>query len=289
MDRRIINENRRMMSMVNAFLTQCPTAITPEMLEYVAACGVSRDEAYAILMAEICGLDACAEREFFNAYFRPMPRMLLPNTYLDDPYRKNISIPGACAGLCALTKMAYAPCEAFVCGDITMDDMGREHVPLGYFADSFDYPALARDGRVWMTITPLEIETMRPHIARARGKIAVMGLGLGYYAYMASLKTCVESITVVESDPQVISLFRDHILPQFPYREKLRISRYDAFDFARNSLPGGKYDYVFCDLWHDAADGMEMYLRMKALEPLSPATEFSYWIEDTLRCYLLNT
>jgi hypothetical protein len=288
MNRSIISENRRMMATVSAFLTQCPAAITPEMLNEVAACGVSRDEAFAILMAEICGLDAQSEREFFNAYFRSMPRRLSPDAYIADPYRKNISIPGAADGACRLEQLEYAPCEAFVCGDITMDAQGREHVPLGYFAETFRYPALTRDDRVWMTITPMEIETMRPHIARARGKIAVLGLGLGYYAYMAHLKSEVGSITIVESDLQVISLFERHILPQFPGGNKLRIFRGDAFDFVRDDLPREKYDYVFCDLWHDAADGMDMYLRMKKLEALSPGTEFSYWIEETLNCYLRN-
>ena len=29
-----------------------------------------------------------------------------------------------------------------------------------------------------------------------------------------------------------------------------------------------------------------LYLKMKELEHLSPGTEYAYWLEDTIRCYL---
>ena len=34
------------------------------------------------------------------------------------------------------------------------------------------------------------------------------------------------------------------------------------------------------------ADGLDLYRRMKAKEAKSPGSEFYYWIEDTLKCYL---
>lgn len=288
MNEKIVWENRRMMDLLSRFISENPAAITPEMLSEITDCGISEEEAYAILMAEICGVDSYGEREFFNAYFRSMPRALNPEEYLNNPYRKNIPIEAAAAGKCMLSYLTYEPCEAFVCGDIVMDKDGREHVPVGYFRDGFTYPALTREGRVWMTITPLEIETMKPHIERAKGNIAVMGLGMGYYAYMASLKDDVTSITIVDMDDEVISLFKEHILPHFPGDKPIKIIKGDAFEFVEKCVPGGNFDYVFSDLWHDAADGMEMYLKLKKLEKLSPGTDFSYWIEETLKCYLKN-
>lgn len=283
-----ISENRRMMALLSAYLAHRPAFITPPMIDQVVACGVSQDEAYAMLMAESCGVDPFGEREFFNTYFRFMPRRLDPAKYVSDPYRKHIRFPESVCGKYRLTQLSYAAYEAFVCGDISMDTQGREHVPVGYFDRPFIYPALTQNGRIWMTVTPLEIETMRPHIDLARGKIAVMGLGLGYYAFMASMKSEVSEITIVELSGEVISLFERYLLPQFPHGEKIRIIRGDAFDFLQSELARGGFDYVFCDLWHDAADGMEMFLRLKEMERLSPATEFSYWIEDTMKCYLAN-
>lgn len=48
----------------------------------------------------------------------------------------------------------------------------------------------------------------------------------------------------------------------------------------------GRYDYAFIDLWHDTADGLEMYLKAKRIEnKLHTAglqTRFAYWVEKSL-------
>ena len=48
----------------------------------------------------------------------------------------------------------------------------------------------------------------------------------------------------------------------------------------------GSYDYAFIDLWHDTADGLEMYLKAKRIEnKLHTAglkTKFAYWVEKSL-------
>ena len=84
----------------------------------------------------------------------------------------------------------------------------------------------------------------------------------------------------------VISLFEKHILPQFPNREKIRIVNSDAFEYAKKTAPGEKYDFIFADFWHDAGDGRDLYLKMKEYEKYSPESEYSYWLEDTIKCYL---
>ena len=47
-----------------------------------------------------------------------------------------------------------------------------------------------------------------------------------------------------------------------------------------------RYDYAFIDLWHDTADGLEMYLKAKRIEnKLHTAglqTKFAYWVEKSL-------
>ena len=125
---------------------------------------------------------------------------------------------------------------------------------------------------------------MAPALSQVRGRVAVMGLGLGYFAFMASEKNDVRAVTVVERDADVIALFERHLLPQFAHREKVRLVRADAFDLAQAGLDG--FDCAFVDLWHDVSDGAPMYLRMKALEARSPGVRFFYWIETSIRCFL---
>lgn len=47
-----------------------------------------------------------------------------------------------------------------------------------------------------------------------------------------------------------------------------------------------RYDYAFIDLWHDTADGLEMYLKAKRIEhelhTSGMRTRFAYWVEKSL-------
>ena len=134
-----------------------------------------------------------------------------------------------------------------------------------------------------MTVTPMEINTIRPAVERAHGKVLAYGLGLGYFAYMAAAKDDVDSVTVIELNKDIIELFVTHILPQFgDAAKKITIVNADAFDYAEKEMGEGRFDFVFTDLWHDVSDGEEMYYRMKAYESLSPQSEFMYWIEKSI-------
>ena len=133
-----------------------------------------------------------------------------------------------------------------------------------------------------MTLTPIDLDTSEEAIFAARGKVITFGLGLGYYAYMASEKPEVSEITVVEKSDSVIELFNRYILPKFEHPEKVKIVNMDAFEFAERIMPREEYDIAFVDTWRDASDGLPMLEKMKALEHLSKGTEFSYWIERFL-------
>ena len=123
---------------------------------------------------------------------------------------------------------------------------------------------------------------MKPHLEKMAGRVAVFGLGMGYFAYMASLKDEVSHITIIERDQSVIDLFVDNILPQFKNAHKISIIKADAFDFAENQMKGHSYDCAFVDLWHDVSDGVELYIKMKHLEAKNPQVPFNYWIEDSI-------
>ena len=87
---------------------------------------------------------------------------------------------------------------------------------------------------------------------------------------------------MVEKSEDVIALFKEFILPQFSHPEKVKIVNADAFEYAKHTMPAEGFDVAFVDTWRDASDGAPMYERMKALEHLSPSTEFLYWIENFL-------
>ena len=187
------------------------------------------------------------------------------------------------AGAFELGYASYRPYELFVADDLRAYPDGAVLPVLGYFTRPFAYPVLTENGREWMTATPNEINTIRPMAEAAHGHVLTLGLGLGYFAFHALLNPRVESVTAVERSADAIRLFRERILPAFPRPERLTILQADAFAAAPALYQSGQYDFVFADLWHDAADGLPMYERLKQMEV--PGPEYRYWIEKTLEFY----
>lgn len=285
----ITEDNYKIFALLSNYLNNAPDFINKEEIDEIVKYSVSHEHAFAVILAAAFGLDIADnlnDKEFFNRYFKKMIHKLDANEYYNNPYYRNIKIPTMKIGNSELKYEQYKPFEGFVCNDIIQTNEGRQIPQIGFFESEFKFPAVLENDRIWMTITPNEIETMKEAVNQAFGKVLVYGLGLGYYAYMISEKDNVENITIVDSNEDVIHLFNKYILPQFKNAGKIKVIRADAFEYATKHMPEGKYDFVFTDLWHDVSDGMDMYLKMKKHENANPNTKFTYWIEKSILCYL---
>ena len=282
--------NAQILWMMSRYLNEAPAFIRPaEVKEIVDSCGLTAQEAFALLLAASCGLNVDEQpqdRELYQHYFPQMVHCLNAAEYAANPYYQRVTLPRARRGKCELRRERYKPCEAFVCDDILCMQDGRTIPQIGFFEEAFAYPAMLEDGRIWMSVTPNEIETMKAPLRDAHGRVLTYGLGLGYFAYMAARKEAVSSVTVVEQNADVIALFQEHILPQFENGGKVRVVQGDAFAFAAQRTPADGFDFAFADLWHDVGDALAMYRRLKRLEERNPKTEYAYWIERSMRCYL---
>ena len=278
--------NYRVTELYATYLERFPELITKEMVNELTGDGyITKKDAVTAIITEAFGLDDADggdSRRLIREYVRPSVAMLDPSKYTQNKYYKNIKIENIKDGAWELKQECYAPYRAVICADLIINEDFSEIPPIGFFDEEFHFPAVLENGNEWMTLTPVDLDTSDEAIAKARGKVVTFGLGLGYYAYMVSEKEEVESITVIEKSPGVINLFDKYILPQFSHPEKLRVICADAFEYAEISMPYEKYDFAFVDTWRDASDGAPMYEKMKALEHLSPCTEFSYWIENFL-------
>lgn len=282
-------DNYKVFSLVSNYLNNAPDYVEKEEIEELVESGISYEYAFSIILAAAFGLDIVdntADRELFNQYFLQMIHHLDGGTYSSNPYYKNIKLPTIKIGNSELKYEKYKPFEAFVCDDIIQTKEGRQIPQIGFFDREFIYPAVLERNRIWMTVTPNEIETIQEAVDQAFGHVLTYGLGLGYYAYMVSEKERVKTVTIVEKNEDVIQLFKQYILPQFDNAEKITIIKADAFEFAEEKMPMNNYDFVFTDLWHDVSDGLDMYLRMKEFEKNCPGTVFMYWIEQSITCYL---
>lgn len=268
------------------YLNNHPCLITKELMDSVNSGGVlSEETVYFALLTGLCGLDTENnehDKQLANDYFRPAVKKLNTKSYIENPYYRNIRIPEVKYGDWELKYDKYNPYEAFIYNDLAVETDFKEIPRVGFFNEEFRFPVVMENDHEWMAIKPNEIETMQPTIDAVEGKVVTFGLGLGYFTYMASLKEQVESITIVERDDEVIQHFKRYILPQFQYREKVEIISFDAFEYAEKQMPGKDFDYAFVDLWHDASDGLGLYLKMKKIEHFCPQTKFFYWIEDSL-------
>lgn len=278
--------NFRLTRLYANYLEHYNEIISKEMIHALCSDGsISEKDGFEAILCQIFGLDIDGTyddrvliREYIDRSVRPMDA----ERYRNNSYYKNIKIPEVKKGRWELRQEKYPAYRGVIADDMIIDDSFREIPPLGFFNEDFSFPAVLEDGNEWMTLTPVDLDTSDYAIERARGKVVTFGLGLGYYTYMVSEKSEVESVTVVEKSADVISLFREFILPQFTHPEKVRVVLADAFEYAEKTMPAEGFDVAFVDTWRDASDGAPMYERMKRLEYLSPKTEFIYWIENFL-------
>lgn len=276
--------NERLLQELSYFLNNTPKTITKKIVEELSNnTNLSIEDVYKYLLATFLHLDVEGkDREFFHLYFHEILNCLDTNKYKENPYYKHIHINPYKKGNWEITYQTYEPYELFVCNDMEEKEDGRILPKLGYFKETYSYLCVLENNREWMLITPNEIETMQPVIDVVEKDVLTYGLGLGYFAYMCSLKENVTSITVIEKDKEVISLFETYILPQFESKEKIRIIEADAKEFAKTNKK--HFDHVFVDLWHDVSDGLPLYKEFKMYE--KKHCVYHYWIEKTLKCYL---
>ena len=200
-----------------------------------------------------------------------------------NPYYTHVHAPTVSSGAIELTTADYLGGEFFQTyhrGFSAKDPFG--YADIGFFDGTVPFPVLMEKGNVWMSVVMSEIESMEEPIAAARGKVITYGLGLGYYAFMAAEKEEVESVTVVEMNPRVISLFEKYLLPQFPHKEKIHILQADALEFIDQQVDG-EYEEAFSDFWGGVADGLELYMKFMPKTKRFHKTRHDYWIET---CFL---
>ena len=240
----------------------------------------ANESLYRELILDLDGLnEEDIDEEFFNEYLLPSIKEIVEDKYFNNPYLKNINIPHVKSGKYQLNHLSYRPYELFPLDDIIVDkDNYKELSQIGYFKKEVSYPFLGDDNNVWMSINPNEILTMEKHIKKAKGKVLVLGLGLGYFAYMISSKKDVEKVIIIENDNAIINLFKKHILNQFENKDKILIVHDDAFNYLKNNKG---YDMVFADIWHDANDGIASFIKLKEIEG-KLNIPFMYWIDTSL-------
>lgn len=107
---------------------------------------------------------------------------------------------------------------------------------------------LLRGDDMWMSITPLEVESQGIGVTQSYGHVAIFGLGLGWAAAASALRPEVTAVTVVERDPDVLALHETlDLFAKLPggVGDKVRIATGDALTWR----PDRPVDVLIPDIW----------------------------------------
>ncbi len=253
---------------------------------------ISQDQAIYELMMEYhhIDLDESENIEIGEKYFLNNIKECNIDKYIANPYNFNVKPSEFKLNKLSLLYLKYRPYQLFSLDEIKVDNnYYEEYSPIGYFDKEYDFLALLQDDVIWMSITPNEINSMQNIINLMSGEILVLGLGLGYFPYMCSIKEEVKKIVVVENNKEIIKIFNDKILPFFKYKNKIQIVEMDAYEYLKRGKKN-RFDYVFVDIYHNANEGLNLYVKCLPYEEQYKA-QFFYWLEPSIlslgrRCLL---
>ena len=92
--------------------------------------------------------------------------------------------------------------------------------------------------KVWMSLTPMELESHILPIAEARGHVVICGLGMGMALFNIASKPEVTRVTVIENDRRVVRMFNQCAdWGDWPGRGKVTLYVNDALGFTPESRP----------------------------------------------------
>ena len=103
-----------------------------------------------------------------------------------------------------------------------------------------------RGGDIWMSLTPNEIFTQRAGLRKAKGRVLIAGLGMGWLTKEVLAKKSVKQVTQVELIPEVVSFFGGPLLES---SDKLEIIQGDVWDLLSTDIDASQYDTLLFDIW----------------------------------------
>lgn len=157
------------------------------------------------------------------------------------------------------------------CGDFYIKKAKKSKFD-GYLYDfeescSLEVVELWCKDKLWMRISPHEVQGCFESIKNAKGKVGVMGLGLGYFTQEVLRKPEVTEVVVYEISSEVIELYKNN----FGTNEKLRIENVDGF-----KAESENFDFFFVDIYgyKFTEEVVDHYIKLTELHNIE---EYSFW------------
>lgn len=149
----------------------------------------------------------------------------------------------------------------------------------GYMYKNFttlkNIPVLLEKDDVWMSVTPMEIDSHWLPIRLASGRVGVAGLGLGYYIQNILDKDNVDEVIVYEINDDVINLYRKN----FGEHPKLTILKENV-----RELKNEEFDFFYCDIYPNLVDDKAVE-DMKLIKDNNNIDLYYFW---TMEYFFIN-
>lgn len=140
------------------------------------------------------------------------------------------------------------------------------------FVNIKNVPILTIEGRTWMSLTPMEIQSHFLPILKAKGRVGVAGLGFGYYIQEIMDKEDVESIDVYEINQDVIDMY----LANFAENEKVNIIKSDVLE-----MENKEYDFFYADIYPKQMDVSAIEHR-SILMSNNSIGDYFFWTQEAM-------
>lgn len=127
----------------------------------------------------------------------------------------------------------------------------------------------SEDHCVWISLSPSEGVTQRAGITRARGDVLMGGLGMGWLARRVLERKQVKSLTVYDTNEDVLDFFGQPLLEEFS--DRLELVHGDVY-----AAQHSNYDRVLLDVWSVYADS-KYDKRLKELLMKIPSSAVWAW------------
>jgi len=128
----------------------------------------------------------------------------------------------------------------------TVPILGRcdDYLNVNFRNGSISCPRFFINNKLWMSLTPMEIQSHYVPIKQAIGNISVGGLGMGYFLLKVMKKNNVKSIDVYELEESVVNFF----IENFKHRKGFNKVNFIIGDI-RETMKNKIYDFVYMDIY----------------------------------------
>jgi len=146
----------------------------------------------------------------------------------------------------------YGPITPSKTGKISFDTttasgIMRDYLNKNWHEITLPIPRLKIGKTVFMSITPMEVQSLYLPIYEAAYDVYTGGLGLGYFALRAAAKEEVDRVIVYETDQRIINWFQKQFASR-PELSKIEIRHADILEALRQEEIDTA-EYVFNDIY----------------------------------------